>query len=96
LKYYLPKISKLFKIRLYYTNAGVEGFQDQFKAFTGVTLIFTNFKRVLDNELRSAIQHYTDSMKSYNIHFLETANKSYILVYAYVYLKFRLYKKLYL
>lgn len=96
LKYYLPQFSKLFKLRFYYTNSSSELFKDQSNSIKNIAQLFSSFSSFVGKGVLFNTAYYNEIMKTYDLSILEKANINYVLAYTHSYLKFKLYKKLYL
>ena len=99
LRYYLPKFSKLFKIRYYYLSSRSSSNEEKNKSlrdFSYFSSILSKFNILLKENLSSTLDNYNSVIKSYNSTFLKKINNLFIAVYVYNCLKFNLYKKLYL
>jgi ATP synthase subunit 8 len=96
LRYYLPKFSKLFKLRSYYINSSNGVSKTQTSNTHSISQLFLMFNSFVAKELMFNKTYYKELMRTYNSIFLEKANIQYVLAYTHSYLKFKLYKKLYL
>lgn len=98
--YYLPKFSKLFKIRAYYLFTAFSKNNLNDKASLNGTQhlsnILVNFNILLKSNLVTIIKQYSLMLQSYNFIFLKKVNNLFIVTYIFNCLKYNLYKKLYL
>jgi ATP synthase subunit 8 len=97
LKYYLPKFSKLFKIRSYYlVNTIVSDNGTNIQGISYFSNILLKFNVFLKDNLIVILEQYNSILQLYNFTFLKKVNNLFIVIYVYNCLKFNLYKKLYL
>jgi len=99
LKHYLPKFSKLFKIRSYYLGIKNLDKLSSYNAWLGdfseFSSIVVKFHGALKENLKIILNYYNTVINYYNFSFLKKINILFIAVYISNSLKFNLYKKLY-
>ena len=97
LRYYLPKFSKLFKLRLVFVEQDVcSNLNKGSSSIQLLNTVLASFKNNLDSSVASNLVFYSNSVKDLNQTVLLSANAAYISLYNFNMLKYNVYKKLYL